>query len=484
MDVMNKKTVFGVLVSNRAFFNPALAIESRTQILELLDSLDYGYIIQDVDATPSKSIENYKDALLLGDIFSRNRDSIDGIIVILPTFGDEVAVVETIRRAALNVPVLVQACNDELDKVGVKSRRDAFCGKISVCNNLYQYGIPFTDTTTHTSDITGRDFRNDVIRFATLCRIVKGVRNMRVGVAGTRPAAFQTVRFSEKLLQKYGITTVPVDLSEILGDVEGITDNDPRVTAKLEEIARYGKLEANVIPANVVKQARFSVAIDRWMEENLLDASSIQCWNSLEKNFGCASCLSMSMMGEKQKPSACEADINGTVSMYILLLASSNIPALLDWNNNYEYEKNICVNTHCSNYPKSFMGQEVRIGNLDLLGETFGADRCFGAIKGHVQPGDMTYFRISTDDTRGIIKAYMGEGSFIDKPFGMDGGIAVCQIPRMQKLLKTITANGFEHHVAMVRSHVADVVYEAVSKYLGWTAYFHEQPTEDEPVLI
>jgi len=91
----------------------------------------------------------------------------------------------------------------------------------------------------------------------------------------------------------------------------------------------------------------------------------------------------------------------------------------------------------------------------------------------------MTFFRISTDDCKGEIKAYLGEGAFVDKPFPMDGGIAVCDVKNMRKLLGTICKNGFEHHVAMVRTHTADIVYEALSKYLGWKVYWHDAP-EDE----
>jgi L-fucose isomerase-like protein len=159
-----------------------------------------------------------------------------------------------------------------------------------------------------------------------------------------------------------------------------------------------------------------------------------------------------------------------------LIRAAQNAGALLDWNNNYREETEICVNTHCSNYPKSFMGGDVTIGNLDMLGEIFGGDRCFGAVKGHVKPGNMTFFRISTDDLKGRVKAYLGEGSFIDREFNMDGGIAVCEVPEMRKLLATICRNGFEHHVAMARSHVAGIVYEAASKYLNWNVYYHNRP--------
>ena len=479
MNLINKKSCLGLIVSNRAFFNPALALAGRREIISVLEELGINYVIQDEKATSSGCIENYRDAQLLADVFKKQRDEIDGILVILPTFGDEIAVTEAIRLSDLNVPVLVQACNDTPDKVDVKSRRDAFCGKISVCNNLYQYGIPFTDTSCHTCDLSSKKLASDIADFNAVCRVVKGIKNLRVGVIGTRPTAFQTMRYSEKILQQHGITVIPVDLSEILGWANTLKDDDPAVIAKINAIKGYGNIEKNVLPANIIKQAKFSIIVEKYTEDNNLQAAAIQCWNSLEINYGCAACLTMSMMGDLlMKPAACEADVCGVVSMYALGLASKNAAALLDWNNNYNEETEICINTHCSNYPRSFIGTDVTIGNLDLLGETFGGDRCFGAVKGHVLPGDMTFFRISTDDVQGCVKAYLGEGEFIDREFNMDGGIAVCQVSGLRKLLATVCQNGFEHHVAMVRSHVANIVYEAVSKYLGWKVYYHNRPSD------
>jgi L-fucose isomerase-like protein len=55
----------------------------------------------------------------------------------------------------------------------------------------------------------------------------------------------------------------------------------------------------------------------------------------------------------------------------------------------------------------------------------------------------------------------------------MDGGIAVARVPELRKLLKFVSQNGFEHHVAMVRGHVAPVLEEAVVRYLGWPIYHH-----------
>jgi L-fucose isomerase-like protein len=182
----------------------------------------------------------------------------------------------------------------------------------------------------------------------------------------------------------------------------------------------------------------------------------------------------MSMMGEKLMPSACEVDVAGAISMYALALAAEAPPALLDWNNNYGREVDKCVCTHCGNFPKSFIGADPEISNLDVIGTVVGQEKCFGAVKGKVKAGPMTYFRLSTDDRAGRIKTYAGEGEFTDDPFGMDGGIAVTKVPRLRQLLGFIAQNGFEHHVAMVRGHYADAVHEAVGRYLGWQSYRHE----------
>lgn len=473
MKMFEKKVSLGLIIASREFFNGTLALDARRDVIAQLDKLGIGYHILPVDATNNGTVETKEDVRKYVQLFDEHRHDIDGFVVLLPNFGDEIAVIETIQRSKLNVPVLVQASNDDLDKVDLRGRRDSFCGKLSVCNNLYQYGIDFTDTTTHTSDIASDEFAADLDRFARVCRTVKGLKNARIGSIGARTGAFQTVRFSEKILQASGVTVVTVDLSEILGAAQAINSDAPEVKAQLDKIASYGRIPAHIKQENIVKQAKLSLAVNRWIEENECDASAIQCWTSVQDNYGCATCLSMSMLSERLMPSACEVDVAGAISMYALALASGAPPALLDWNNNYGREPNKCVGTHCGNFPKSFLGVEPEISNLDVLGTTIGPEKCFGAVKGKVAPGPMTYFRISTDDRLGKVKGYVGQGAFTADPFAIDGGIAVIDLPRMRDLFTHLCRQGFEHHVAMVRGSHADVVDEAVSRYLKWDVYHH-----------
>lgn len=470
-----ERMCFGIIIGTRAYFNSELAKDVRKQLLKTLADEGYDYVILPEDATPtgSSSIETREDGLKCAELFRQNRDRIDGIIVSLPNFGFEIGIINAISVADLNVPILVQACDDENDKVDLDSRRDAFCGKISVCNNLYQYGIPFTDTTLHTYSIYSELLARDINKFAGICRVVNGLRHARIGAIGARPAGFQTVRASEKLLQKSGITVVPVDLSEILGAARKIEDTDVELLKKLEEIKCYA-----VVPKEysdkLVLQAKFGVAVERWIEANQIDAVAVQCWDSLEQNYGCAACVTMSMLGEKLLPAACEVDIAGAVSMYALTLAAQGQSALLDWNNNFAEDRNKCVCTHCGNFPKSFVRNDLKLGTLGVLGRTLGKVNTFGAVYGKVTKGDFTFFRISTDDTKGVIKAYLGTGEITDDPYGMDGCIAVTKVDNLQILMKHICKNGFEHHVAMVRNDVKDILNEAIEGYLGWNLYVHE----------
>lgn len=474
---VTKPLTFGVVVSSRLFFNAAHAAGVRNAVLAQLKSKGINAVIGAPELTPDGAVAGLADARKYAELFRSSADSIDGIVVALANFGDEIGVVETLRLADLGVPVLVQACPDSLTDLGVKGRRDSWCGKISVCNNLYQYGIPWTDTKSHVVDPASEEFSADLDFFASVCRTVRGLRSARIGAIGTRPAAFQTVRYSEKILQRAGVCILPVDLSEIFAAAESIDDRDEALLVKRNEILAYGTVPTFISPAKVLKQAKFSLAVERWQTENECDASAIQCWNSLEKNYGCASCLTMSMASESLRPSACEVDVTGALSMYALTLATQRPAALLDWNNNYGEKTDFVVGTHCSNFPKSFMGAPIEISNLDLLGETFGAEHCFGAIKGHVAPGPFTYFRASTDDSKGILKSYCGEGDFTADPFAMDGGIAVCRISDTRGLMRYITREGFEHHVAMARGTVADILEEAVGRYLGWSFYRHREET-------
>jgi L-fucose isomerase-like protein len=472
MNAKSRRMNFGVIVGNRGFFPDHLARSGRSEMLAAIEKAGYEATAVGPEETKFGAIETRTEAARCADLFKRHRDAIDGVIVTLPNFGDERAIADTLRMADLDVPVLVQATPDTPGRMTIRDRRDSFCGKMSACNNLMQYGIPYSLTALHTEAPDSEIFRRDLDWFAAVCRVVRGLRRLRIGAIGARPAAFNTVRYSEKILEANGISVEPIDLSEILGRIERMGDQDSAAVAKLESIRKYVSTDQVPIEA-LLKMAKLGAVIDQWMEQTQVAISAVQCWTSLEEFFGVVPCTVMSMMSENLMSSACEVDICGVVGMHALQLASETPSALLDWNNNYGDDPDKAVCFHCSNLPKHFF-KSVRMDFQEIIAGTVGKENTYGTCVGLVKPGPMSFARFSTNDREGKIHGYVGEGEFTDDPLDTFGGAGVVRIPKLQRLLRYICERGFEHHVAANLAPVGHAVHEAATRYLGWSVHQHE----------
>jgi L-fucose isomerase-like protein len=471
---MKQKVTLGLIVGNRGFFPSHLCQSGRETVLKVLEEEGIGVVTLDPQDTEYGTVESLSDAHKCADLFRAHRDEIDGVLITLPNFGDERGIANTLRFSELHVPVLVQAFPDDARKMDLKWRRDSFCGKMSACNNLRQYGIRYSLTALHTVDPESEAFRQDLRKFAAVCRVVKGLGHARIGLLGARPVAFNTVRFSEKLLERAGISVETLDLSEAYGRIAALKDDDARVQAKLTAVKAYTNTAKVPAPA-LAKIAKFGVVVDEWTSANEYDATAVQCWTSMEEYFGIVPCTIMSMMSDGLMPSACETDVAGATAMYAMALASGKPSALVDWNNNYGDDPDKGVVFHCSNLPRTVFTDEIPVMNYqEIIAGTVGKDNTWGAIYGRVKADPFTYLRISTDDLDGKITAYVGEGTFTNDPVDTFGGYGVIQVPNFQELLNFICANGFEHHVAVNLSLVAGAVYEALTKYLDWDVYYHK----------
>jgi L-fucose isomerase-like protein len=151
--------------------------------------------------------------------------------------------------------------------------------------------------------------------------------------------------------------------------------------------------------------------------------------------------------------------------MYALQCASTKPTALVDLNNNYRDDLNKCVLFHCGAVAPSFFEENPALDCHDM-------QEYYGALKGRIAPGPVTLFRVSTDDVTGLMRAYCAEGRMTKDVLETFGTYGVVEIENLQSLLTYIGNNGFEHHVAIVKDHVADVL-EEVGKYLKWEMHRH-----------
>jgi L-fucose isomerase-like protein len=469
---MINKTTLGVIVGNRGFFPDSVAREGREEILSVLKEEGFEPICLTPEQTKFGTVEAFSDAQACAELFRQNAKHIDGILVTLPNFGDERGVANSIRMSGLKVPVLVQAYPDDLAKFAIGSRRDSFCGKFSVCSNLTQYGIPFSLTEKHAVWPNSESFRKDLRQFGATCRIVRGLQNARFGAVGVRPASFNSVRYSEKLLEAAGISIDVIDMADILKQVGSLKDSDPRVLAKLDKVEQYTSIGNAPKPA-LIKMSKLGVVVDKWIEDNALVGTAIQCWTTLQEYLGIVPCTMMAMMGSGFLPSACEVDVVGVIAMYALQLASGTPSAIVDWNNNYRDDDDKCVIFHCSNFPKEFYEKPTTMDRHEILATVVPKEATWGTLQGRIKQGPLTFLRISTNDATGVISAYVAEGESTNDPAQTWGGLGVVHLPRLQQLLRHVCKHNFEHHVSINLSRVGGSVVDALRNYLRWEIYAH-----------
>jgi L-fucose isomerase-like protein len=466
-----KSPTLGVIYGNRDFFPDQLVTEARADFARVFAKFGIKAIQLGENDSKLGGVETHAEARKCAALFRQHAGEVDGVLVVLPNFGDEKGVADTLKMSKLNVPVLIQGYPDDLKQLSPARRRDAFCGKISVTNNLVQAGIKFSLTSKHVSHPTSAGFEVDLQKFLGVCRVVNGVRGVRLGAVGARPGAFNTVRYSEKILERHGISVTTVDLSEIIGKATKMDANAAAVKAKLAEITGYAP--APGVPAEkLLQMAKMGVTLTDWMDANALDATAIQCWTSVQENYGCNVCTLMSMMSEKFMPSACEVDVTGVLTMHAMQLAGCTPAALVDWNNNYADDDDKCVLFHCGNWAKSFL-PDIKISTAPILGSILGVENTYGALDGRTPAGPLTYGRITTADAEGKIRCYVGEGELTNDKLDTFGNRAVAKVPNLQGVLRHVCEKGFEHHVVMTQSHSAAILAEAFGNYFGWEVQHH-----------
>ena len=426
----------GVIIGNRDFFPDALVSEARADVLALFDEMDIEAVMVDGQATKLGGVETRTEAKICAELFRRERERIEGIVVVLPNFGDEKGVADTMRLSGLDVPILVQAYPDDVTRFGLERRRDAFCGKISVCSDLRQYGFDFSLTEQHTVTVRRPPSAQTSSGSCVSARSPTGC----AGASRRHRHAAGCLQDGPLQREAPGSVRASASASSTSPRSSARRASWPTIThASSPSSTTSGPTSPTAMyrPTDWSAMARLGVVIDDWMSENDLDATAIQCWHSLQDSFGVNVCTLMSMMSTKMMPSACETDITGLASMYALQLAAGEPTAIVDLNNNYGDDPDRCVLFHCGNWPLNFYTRP-RSGPLEILGTTLGEENVWGAINGRAPAAPLTIARISTDDVNGRCKAYVAEGRFIDEPLETFGSRAVVEIPNFQPLLKHI----------------------------------------------
>ena len=116
---------------------------------------------------------------------------------------------------------------------------------------------------------------------------------------------------------------------------------------------------------------RLSVTLDQLTAEARLDALAIRCWTEIQVQMGISPCVAMGALNDLGRAAGCEFDLGNAVAMKARHLASYQPVGLLDWNNNYNNERNKCLFFHCGNWAKSLVSN-IELISAEVLGTTLG----------------------------------------------------------------------------------------------------------------
>ena len=455
----------------------------RRQAIEAMEGQGIQVVVPDTNDTSSGCVKNLEEAQVCAKLF-REQD-VEGIVVGAVNFGDEQSATFAVQKAGLDVPVLIFGCQEEETLTMQTARRDSFCGLLSIGEGFRQVGIPYSVGQRPILFPTDEAFAKDIDWFVRVVRVVGGLRNARYGQVGARPEDFWTCRFDEKQLQRLGISTVVIDLSEVIGGCRKLKDDDPEVLKIVGEINDYADT-SGVKPEAVAKSAKLELFLRRWRQEKQIDAYAIQCWTSIQANYGVCSCTTMSRFGDEGVPSACEADILGTMSMHACMLAAGSPAALADWNNLHNEDDELVNVWHCGVFPKSFAKERPKLGVQEIIAGSGAAtyEDSQGVVEFVSKPGPLTLSRI-TQDPDGSWKAMVAQGAIEDNPAKTFGAYGWCRVPNLQRLYRDVLCHHFPHHTAIVQGHAGNALWEAYGRYLGFKVFHAGQasPGEYSPSL-
>jgi len=456
---------FALLYGNRGLFPASMISDAQEELPRVLKDMGHEVISMDVSATNHGAVETPEEGRKYAKFLHENRGNFDGVILSLPNFGDETGGVEALKDAG--VPIFIQAYPDELSMMGSSERRDSFCGKLSMMDVFWQYGVKFTVGKPHVVTPSSQAFHENIRHFDAVCSVVKAVRGMNVGAIGARTTPFKTVRIDELTLQKHGISVETVDLSDVFFRMKSV-DTANEAYAKEAEILKKTAGWNGVPDTAFDNLVRLAVVLRQIAAEMNLHAMSIRCWTEIQEQMGISPCVVNGILSDAGLPVACEVDTGSAVMMQILGVASKTAATVLDWNNNYEDEEDKCILFHCGNAPASMMAAKGRVADHAIIAKSVGYGKGFGCNQGRMAPGDFTYGNITTDNGR--IKVYLGKGAFTDDmiPENYFGVSGVADIPKLQDVLQHIGYEGHRHHVALTSGDVRGSVEEALTRYLGF----------------
>ena len=433
-------------------------------------------------------VENERDALRALD--EVKQAGVNALVVYLGNFGPEGP--ETLLAQKFGTPVMFAAAAEETGEDLYGGRGDAYCGMLNASYNIGLRGLKV-----HIPEYPVGD-ANAVARmigeFVPVARIILGLKSLKIMTFGPRPFDFLACNAPIKPLFDLGVEiqeNSELDMFASFNEHAG----DSRIEAVMADMkAELGT--GNKMPGILPKLAQFELTLLDWAEKNAgasqYVAMANKCWPAFQTQFGFVPCYVNSRLMSRLIPVACEVDIYGALSEYIIACATGKPATLLDINNTvpadmyrsevqgkYDYtNQELFMGFHCGNTPACYVRKPEMKYQL-IMHRSLEPDSepniSRGTLEGDLIPGGITFFRLQgTADAK--LRSYIAHGEVLPTETRSFGGIGVFAIPEMARFYRhVLIEKRYPHHGGVAFEQIGRTLFSAL-RMLGVEEIDHNRP--------
>jgi L-fucose isomerase and related proteins len=479
----DRQVKLGIVAVSRDCFPKSLSLKRREAVVAECSKLG-------ITIFESKVIlENERDAIAaLSEVKAAG---VDALCVYLGNFGPEGP--ETMLAAKFGGPVMFAAAAEETQNDLIDGRGDAFCGMLNASYNLNLRNIKAYIPEYPVG--TAAEVASMIADFSAIAKIQLALKKLKIFSFGPRPHDFLACNAPIKGLFDLGVElqeNSELDLYEAY-----IKHNDdkriPEVVADMEaELTAAG----NKYPGVLTRLAQYELTLLDWAEQNLGASEHFifanKCWPAFQTTFHFVPCYVNSRLASRGIPVACETDIYGALSEYILYLATGTVPTLLDINNTVPRDKydqykgiiggykptDLFMGFHCGNTANCLLKSGKMAYQLIMkraLEPDSEPNISRGTLEGDLAPSPVTLFRLQCNaDTS--LSAYIAEGEVLDVPSSSFGAIGVIAVPEMARFYRyVLLEKHYPHHAGVGFAKVGHILFELLNQ-IGITDVGYNKP--------
>lgn len=374
------------------------------------------------------------------------KEMVDLVVFNFASWGEGGSVLRVVRQLG-DIPAILWAFGDHSENL-------TLTGMLEATSNLKKTGSDFSFVFGPPSRSATRD---ELFRCMDVICLIKELHGSNFGLIGLNcPGMVDSTTDEISLRRKIGCELVHLDLSEVFRLCKEIPDQ-----GVVEHAAKLRSWAGSVGTGekDVIESVRLYYALKKMVGMHHLSGFAIRCWPELKGNLsGCrmTPCYGMAMLADEGVVAACEADVSGTITMFMLQRLSMKPAVCLDYNT-VNFDRNSIALWHCGSNALSLAGD----GAVTYLGKPSegGAretDSGMG-VEFAMAEGTVTLAKL----TREYDKMLIANAKVVPPQPHFRGGIAeVCLEEPVADFLSRAVEEGFEHHLCIAYGNVRQELME------------------------